>query len=561
MRQHTRPRSGRFKVAGALALMSALVVTACSSGGSDADSGPSGEGQDPVRGGTLDIAYFPDNPTFSCVDPFQTYWIEHRSVIRNVADSLTDQNPDTGAIVPWLASKWEISTDGLDYTFTLRDGVTFSDGAPLDAAAVKTNFDAFIDLAKTSGGTAFGTSYILGLESTTVVDPQTVTFHFTQPNSSFLQATSTTNLALLSPASFQKTPEERCLGNFAASGLFVLDNYTPGQSISLSRRAGYNWGSSLSKNTGAAYLDAVKYTYVAEDSVRTGNLVSGAIDIAWPRNPLTVEDQELIKNSGGYIEARSLPGVSNTLFPNVTAGKPLSDPKVRQALYQATDLTTNAATVFGPDYPVVAGAFNSTTPFFQSQADKLGFDPDAAGQALDAAGWTLAPGSQYRAKDGKQLSLTYPIIGQYAAGNELLQDQWRQVGIDLQLKVVTQAEAIGLFKSGDYDLTSNYFTRADPGALQFILVEALANQKAVAHNAATPEVAAQIQQLFVKATQTTDEAQTKQAYDDLQALLIDQGVTFPLFERQQLAGLSNKVNGFRFTSESFMSLNDTWIQQ
>ena len=91
--------------------------------------------------------------------------------------------------------------------------------------------------------------------------------------------------------------------------------------------------------------------------------------------------------------------------------------------------------------------------------------------------------------------------------------------------------------------------------------EALANSKALAHNATTPEVAAQIQQLFVQATQTTDAAQTKQAYDDLQALLIDQGVTFPLFERQQLVGLSNKVNGFRFTSESFMSLNDTWIQQ
>jgi peptide/nickel transport system substrate-binding protein len=559
MRQHTRTRSGRWKVAGALALMSTLVATACSSGG-NAESGPSGDAANPVRGGTLDIAYFPDNPTFTCVDPFQTYWIEHRSVIRNIADSLTDQNPDTGEIVPWLASKWEISPDGLDYTFTLRDGVTFSDGAPLNAEAVKANFDAFVALAKSSGGTAFGASYILGLESTAVVDPSTVKFHFTQPNSSFLQATSTTNLALISPVSFQKTPEERCLGQFSGSGLFKLDNYTPGQGISLSRRAGYTWGSSLNKNTGEAYLDSVKYSYVAEDSVRTGNLVSGAIDITWPRNPLTVEDQELIKNSGGYIESRSLPGVSNTLFPNVSAGKPLSDPQVRQALYKATDLKTNAATVYGPDYPVVEGAFDLTTPFFQSQASKLGFDPEGAGKLLDAAGWTKPAGSEYRSKNGQQLTLTLPVVGQFAAGNELLQDQWRQVGIDLQLKVVTQAESIGLLKSGGYDLIGTYFTRADPGALQFILVEALANQKAIAKNAATPEVAAQIQQLFTKAVQTTDEAQTKQAYDDLQNLLIDQGVSFPLFERQQLAGVSNKVNGFRFTSESFLALNDTFLQ-
>jgi peptide/nickel transport system substrate-binding protein len=559
MRIHDRLRPGRWKAAGALALMTALVATACSSGGSDSGSGPSGEAE-PVRGGTLDVAYFPDNPTFSCVDPFQVYWIEHRSVIRNFADSLTDQNPDTGEIVPWLATKWEISTDGLDYMFTLRDGVTFSDGAPLDAAAVKTNFDAFIDLAESSAGTAFGSSYIQGLESTTVVDPQTVKFHFTAPNSSFLQATSTTTLALLSPASFQKTPEQRCLGDVVGSGLFVLDNYTPGQGISLSRRAGYNWGSSLGENTGEAYLDSVKYTYVAEDSVRTGNLVSGAVDIAWPRNPLTVEDQELIKSSGGYIEARSLPGVSNTLFPNVTAGKPLSDPEVRQALYKATDLKTNAATVYGPEYPAVEGAYDNTTPYFASQAGKLGFDPDGAGKLLDAAGWKLAGGSEYRSKDGKQLTLVYPVVGASGTSAELLQDQWRKVGIDLQLKVVTQAEAIGLYKAGEYDLTGSYLTRGHPSVLQSILVESLANQKAVAHNAATPEVAAQIEALFAKATRTIDENEIKSTYAELQALLIDQGVTFPLYERQQLAGVSNKVNGFRFTSESFLALNDTFIQ-
>ena len=248
------------------------------------------------------------------------------------------------------------------------------------------------------------------------------------------------------------------------------------------------------------------------------------------------------------------------MFPNVSAGKPLADPQVRQALYKATDLKTNAATVYGPDYPVVEGVFDLTTPFFQSQAGKLGFDPEGAGKLLDAAGWTKPAGSEYRSKNGQQLTLTLPIVGQFAAGNELLQDQWRQVGIDLQLKVVTQAESIGLLKSGGYDLIGTYFTRADPGALQFILVEALANQKALAKNAATPEVAAQIQQLFTKAVQTTDEAQTTQAYDDLQNLLIDQGVSFPLFERQQLAGVSNKVNGFRFTSESFLALNDTFLQ-
>ncbi|MGW4368884.1 ABC transporter substrate-binding protein [Nocardia takedensis] len=550
-------RSGRGVAAAALAGVAALLLGACGGGGSA--SGPSAEGAQPVRGGTLDIAFFPDNAAFPCIDPFQVYWIEHRSLIRNFADSLTDQNPDTGEIVPWLATRWQISPDGREYTFTLREGVTFADGARLDAAAVKTNFDAFADLVRQSGGAAFGASYIVGLEATEVLDPSTVRFRFAQPNSSFLQATSTTNLAILSPASFQKTPQQRCLGEVVGSGLFVLDDYTPSQGVSLSRRAGYSWGSALNKNTGEAHLDSVRATYVAEDGVRTGNLVSGQIDIAWPRNPFTVEDRELITRSGGYLRSRPLPGVSYTLFPNVSEGRSLADAQVRRALYRAVDLKTYASTIFGADYPVVGGAFDNTTPYFRTQSDKLAYDPQEAGRILDAAGWRLAPGETYRAKDGKRLTLVQ-LINQSSPGAELFQDQLRQVGIEVQLKVVTPVERPGAVSAGQYDLLEAYFTRADPGALQFILVERLANSKALARNAQDPATAERISALFTRATAATEESERQRAYGELQNLLVDAGVAFPLFERLQYAGIRNEVNGFRFTSESFLALNDTWIQ-
>jgi peptide/nickel transport system substrate-binding protein len=67
-----------------------------------------------------------------------------------------------------------------------------------------------------------------------------------------------------------------------------------------------------------------------------------------------------------------------------------------------------------------------------------------------------------------------------------------------------------------------------------------------------------VQALFKKAIQTTDAKQTEKAYADLQALLIDQGITFPLYERVQKAGVSSHVHGFAFTSESFLRLNDVW---
>lgn len=559
MTQHRRTRALRSRLLAGLTLGVAAVVavSACSSGGSSPD--PGADAGPPRDGGTLKVAFWPDNAAFTCVEPFQTYWIEHRTVVRNVADSLTDQDPETGEIRPWLATKWEINPAGTEYTFHLRPGVTFSDGTPLDAAAVKANADGWLKTVEQTHGSAYGASYVVGLRGARVVDPQTVTFEFDKPNSSFLQATSTTNLAIISPGSYTRTPAQRCLGDYTASGPFTLVSYKPNELTKLARRADYAWGSALSKNTKAPHLDGAEFTYVAEDSVRTGNLISKAVDIAWPRNPLSVEDRELITKSGDSVQSRSLPGVSSTFFPNVTAGKPLSDLNVRKALYKAIDLKTYAATVYGKDYPVVEGAFDTTTPYFVSQSAKLGYDAAGAGALLDQAGYRLGADG-YRAKDGRRLTLVYPVYTG-DTGIELVQDQLKKVGIELKIDKITQAEYQGRLASGSYDLTSTYFTRADPGALQFILDPDLANSRALAVNASTPQTREKIKALFAQATQTTDKAVTEKAYAELQSLLIDEGVDFPLFERLQYAGVSSGVHGFAFTSESFLKLNDVWKQQ
>ncbi|WP_045878126.1 ABC transporter substrate-binding protein [Pseudofrankia sp. DC12] len=549
-------RAWRHTFVAAAASAGLLALAACGGGNSPAAS--SAATGAPKAGGTLKVSFFPDNPALSCIDPFQVYWIEHRTIIRNFADSLTDQEPATGKIVPWLAKSWEISSDGLNYTFHLRDGITFSNGRKLDAQAVADDAAGWIATARASSGAAYGSSYIQGLTGASVLDPLTVKLTLSQPNSSFLQATSTTNLAITDPAEYTETPTQRCLGQgVIGSGQFVLDHYTPKVETVLTKRpTPYNWASSLVKNQGSAYLDKVTFNYVAEDSVRTGNLVSGAIDVAWPRNPFTVQDAKLITSSGDTLEKRSLPGVSYTQFANTADGHVLSDLQVRKALLKSVDLKTYAATVYGPDHPVVQGVFDSTTPYFKSESAKLAYDPAGAAKILDADGWVLGSDG-YRHKDGKVLALDYPVT-QFSAGPELLQAQLKKVGIDLKLRTLTPAEQTTYTRTGAYDLTANYFTRAAPGALQYILNPDVANSKALAANSAPPEVTAHIRELFAQALQTTDESQVAKAYGELQDYLIDQGVTFPLFERVQEAGVSGHVHGFAFTSESFLRLNDVW---
>lgn len=529
----------------ALAAAGLLALSGCG-GGSAGDSDKSQ---------TLKVSYWPDNPTFSCIDPFQVYWIESRSIIRNFADSLTDQDPKTGEIVPWLAQKWEVSPDGKTYTFHLRDGVTFANGKKVDAQAVADNVTGWIATVQATNGAAYGASYIQGLTGAKVIDPLTVELDLSTPNSSFLQATSTTNLAITDPAEFALTPADRCTGKgVVGSGLFVLDHYTAKVETVLTKRTGYTWGSQTSTNTGEAKLDKVIFNYVAEDSVRTGNLISGATDIAWPRNPFSPQDEQLIKKSGDTVESRSLPGVAYNLYANTSAGHVLADPAIRQALSKAIDRKTYATTIYGADYPAVEGPFETTTPYFKSLAAKLAYDVEGAKKLLDGAGW-VAGADGIRTKAGKKLTIDFPITAG-SAGPELLQAQLKQVGIELTLRTLTTAQQATYLKEGTYDLTSTYFTRADPGALQFILNPEVSNSKALAINATTPDVTKKIQELFAKALQTTDKTQTGQAYAELQDYLVDQGVTIPLFERLQKVGVSSKVHGFAFTSESFLKLND-----
>ncbi len=159
---------------------------------------------DPVPGGTLIFGTAADP---ICVDPNQTDLTATRDILRQVADSLVDADPETGEIVPWLATAWEVNDNATVFDFTLRTDVTFSNGEVFDAAAVKTFIDGIRDL----GGRAVNaSSYLGGYVGTEVVAPDRARVTFDTPNASFLQALSTVNMAVLSPSTYQVAPEQRC---------------------------------------------------------------------------------------------------------------------------------------------------------------------------------------------------------------------------------------------------------------------------------------------------------------------------------------------------------------
>ncbi|GAA0254845.1 ABC transporter substrate-binding protein [Cryptosporangium japonicum] len=522
-----------------LATATALVLAGCSSAGDGAaEAGP------PQSGGTLKFALAVD-PT--CLDPQQFGLNASLNVGRQIVDSLTDQDPKTGEIKPWLAESWTVDDAATSFTFTLRDGATFSDGTPVDAAAVKTNFDAIVKLGAKA---QLAGTYLAGYRSATVVDPKTVRVDFAAPSAQFLQATSTMSLGLLSASTAAKTAEQRCQGDLVGSGPFVLKKYTPNQGVTLARRTGYAWPSSLAEHKGEAYLDGIEYKIVPESGVRTGTLQSGQIDGATDIPP---QDEARFDGNGFQLLVRGNPGIPFNLAANTS--KPiLADEQVRLAVQKALNRTEIVQTALSDKYRSATSALAKSTPGWNDQSAALKFDQDGAKKLLDADGWAPGPGG-IRQKAGRKLSVDVIYNLAFPPSQtilELAQQQLKAVGIELRLRQLTTGELTAAQATGDFDFLWFNVTRADPDILRTIFSTKYANRSQLKPG---PLDTALDQQVA-----TLDDAKRTQSVAEAQKLIVtDHAYQIPIVELSQVIGLSEKVRGLRFEASSRLSFYDTWL--
>ncbi|MFE7931533.1 ABC transporter substrate-binding protein [Streptomyces sp. NPDC057456] len=539
MTAHPDSRTPRWAALAAL-VTGSLLLTACSSSGSGSSSG---EGGRPKSGGTLTFAVGSDA---GCVDPQQVGSNDTIYSLRQVVDSLTDQDPKTGKIVPWLAKSWDISSDTTTFTFHLRSGVTFSDGTPLTAQVVKDNFDAVPKLG------ALGTlaqGYLSGVESTTAVDALTVRVRFKRPNAQFLQATATHSLGIESSASVRRTPQEKCSKGVVGSGPFVLDGYVQNQSITLAKRAEYAWGSSLWTKQGEAYLDKVVFKVVPEAGVRTGSLQSGQVDAI---GSVGRANEAALEGGAVNLQQRANPGVVFNLGLNNS--RPLfKDAKVRQAVLFAIDRQQIVDAVFPTGTEPATSILAHTTPDYTDLGSDLAFDAAKAKSLLDSAGWK-AGSDGVRVKDGKKLSLTVKWFANAATNQpalELIQQQLKAVGVEVALKQLQIAQFSPTLQSGDFDAVWGNVTRADPDILRSSYSTQLAN---FYHLPATSLDSALTQQAA-----TTDAAKRKQLVTQAQQLIVRNAYVIPVVELQTQLGVAKKVHHLDFEASSRIQLHDAWI--
>jgi peptide/nickel transport system substrate-binding protein len=535
MARRTPARPRRAGVA--LAVTAALLATGCGSGAATTGGG----GGQPRHGGELTFALGSDP---ICIDPQQSDLTTSLNVSRQVVDSLVDQNPDTGEFVPWLASSWEVNDDATRYTFNLRDGVTFSDGTPLDAAVVKANFDGVDAL----GGKAIvGATYLAGYQGTEVLDRSTVRVSFGAPNAGFLHAVSTMTLGILSPKAVAVSPEARCQGTgLVGTGPFVLDHYTPKQEAVLTRRTGYQWASTVAGHQGDAYLEKITFKVVPEAGVRTGSLRSGQLDAI---ADVPSQDEPSLESAGYPILARNNPGTVSEYLVN-NSGPILKEEAVRRAILKGVNRQEIVDTLLLPRHKPATSILSSTTPLYSDLSPLLGHDPDGARKLLDEAGWAPGPDG-IRVRDGKRLTVEV-VNGQAGkpTTHELVAQQLAKVGVELKITQVSRAEMLARLDNGTADLVPYGLTRGDPDALRMHFSTKRNNPLHLTESPLEAHLDAQ--------AANPDKTQRQAAVDQAARYIVEHALAIPLVEQSQGHALGKHVHGLRFEANARLVFYDTW---
>ncbi|OZC52187.1 hypothetical protein CH289_07360 [Rhodococcus sp. RS1C4] len=523
----------------AIAAASALLA-GCSSGTSTSTDG----GLTPRSGGEITVGIIP-----ACGwDKAQTSGCNFANV--EIVDNLTEQIPDTGEVVPWLAESWKIGDDGTSYTFALKDGVTFSNGEVLDAEAVKLNFDNVVELGKQ--GRAFQSSaYLQGYRESVVVDPLTLRVEFDAPKAGFLQALSEKPLGIIAPETITtRTPEERLAQGVIGSGPFVIEEVVADQKFVVKRRDDYRWSSPKNAHEGPAYLDRVTFQILPEDLVRTGALLSGQIQVS---TTVPSNDVDSIRAQGFDIVSRSSAGVVYTYYPNVT-DPILADESVRKALQLGIDRHEIHDTVFNEFQTVPTSVLSSTHPDYTDLSEALKADQDEARRILDDAGWTEGPDG-IREKDGRKLSVAI----QFSANgdkpiHELTQQQLREIGIDFQLEQLTAAEVTANRSSGRWQLQYGNLTRPDADVLVSAFDPTYSNYFKSSYD---PE----LEHLLGEQASELDDVTRRELANRIQDTIVDRGYAFPITEGSQTQAAPSTVHGLSFQAPWWPSFVDTWIEE
>lgn len=538
---------GRRIAAATGVLAVAALAVGCAAGDDPGDGG--GE----ASGGSLTFAI--DTP-LNTLDPNLAGAAQEGRVLRSVVDSLVSID-DSGQIQPWLATEWEVSEDNLTYTFTLQDGVQFTDGTPLDAEAVCANFDRIADPAS---GSLTAVSLLGPYQSCEAPDEHTVIVTMTEPFVPFLNYAASTFLGIVSPTALAEQGPAAFAQAPVGSGPFLVESYTPNDRVVMKRNEDYAWGPSTAENQGPAHLDELVFQIIPDATVRIGSLRSGEVDMIG-----VVPETEFSAVQGDStleLVTQPQPGTTAQLFLNQSVPG-LEDIKVREAIRSAIDFDTIVDTLYFGAYDRAWGLLTPVTPGYSDSAeDTFSFDPDHAKKLLDEAGWT--PGSDgIREKDGNRLSLRFiesdPSVQKKQDYAEFIKQYLAEVGIEVELAFQANAPLQADRQSGNYALATLSYGNLDPNVLANTLLSANIPTESQATFNLSHIQDPELDELVVAARSVADLAERERLYQEIQDRVVENVYTIGMYVPVYTVASSANASGLAFSPEGYPAFYDAKV--
>ena len=469
----------------------------------------------PRRGGVIQYGHVQEPP---CL---YGSWIQQWYLQRQFSDALVARRVD-GSIAPWLATAWAVSDDRTVYTFEIKPDVSFTDGTPLDAKAVADNFALWLGDDPDRRNNAASLYFKEHFTSAEATGPRTVRVTLKRPYAPFLTVLSHATLGILSPTALARGLQANC-ERPVGSGPFVVETWNHGENVVFRRNPNYNSAPATAKHQGPAYVDGLVWKFLKEPTIRYGSLTAGESDVIYD-----VPAVDFAEASRRFTIVRHITGGTPQRLQLNTEFPPFDDARVRRAFAHATDRKGAVAAIFRGAVPYEGNpVLASSAPDYDAEAAGLyPYDPAAANRLLDEAGWTGRGARGTRAKDGRPLTVRVAYGGGYlspdaAQAIEIIQEQAREVGFDVQLKPTPQADWLAGRNRGprDYEIIPAYWTAS---SAEVFKISWKPDQGGVRNaNNASRLQSAEAWDLIQRADGTADDAARKALYGQAQRLLAE----------------------------------------
>ena len=518
------------RIIGATVVAASLIVplAACQSAG----SAPS----------QLVVATGDAEPT--CLDPHVGGNWPQALIGNQFLESLFSRDAD-GNVIPWLASAVPTpAADGLSWDVPLREGVTFTDGTAFDAEAVVANMKHLKDPA-TKSSTGF--LALAKVQDVVAVDPRTVRFVLSEPDSALLESLAQTWLAIESPAGLARTQEENCLAPIG-TGPFVVETWTKQQSVTFTRNDKYSSPPADAGHEGPAAVQRLEWRFIPDSAARLAALQSGEVDVIDSVQPDAVAQ---FRQSGQFetvLGAR--PGVTARIELNSTRA-PFDDAKVREAFSASADIDAAVQSLYFGTLDRSTSVLSSSTPFAVPHPEAYPFDQAAANRLLDEAGWTTRDANGIRTKNGVPLTVKFPVSTNQSIPAEVslfeqIQQSAKQVGFDVQIEQLDLSTWYERSGAWEFDAIVAPYSKDSADVLRIVYdsagtVPAPSGYHANNTGLKSPELDATVQE----AARVSDPAQRAALYATAQDIIAKGHYVVPLYDQMVQFAVSPKVQGFR----------------